>query len=160
MRIGSRAQKMPWPRVLFKQVPFFARRVCITLAIFFHLCMFPTRKPSDSTCSSNSLALVCLGAKCLQVSHPHDRSSCCSFNWPPVEQHAHIRTSALSAVGARADVYVGFNTDLDPDVDGDGDAFVDVHLHNVFHARADVDVDGEVDVEDSAHLYRCQCRCV
>ena len=90
MRIGSRAQKMPWPHVLFKQVPFFARRECILLAIFFHLCMFPTRKPSDSTCSSNSLALVCLGAKCLQVSHPHHRSSCCSFNWPPVEYHAHM----------------------------------------------------------------------
>ena len=73
---------------------------------------------------------------------------------------SHARTSALSAVGARADVYVGCNTDLDADVDGDGDAFVDVHLHNVFHARANVDVDGEVDVEDSAHLHWCQCRSV
>ena len=81
LRFGSRAQKIPRPYVLFKQVPFFARRVCITLAIFFHVCMLPTRKPSDPTCSSNSLALVCLGAKCLQVSHPHHLSSCSSFRF-------------------------------------------------------------------------------
>ena len=81
LRIGSRAQKMPRPYVLFEEVPSFARRVCITLAIFFHLCMFPTRKSSDSTCSSNSLALVRFRTKCLQVSHPHHRSSWWSFRF-------------------------------------------------------------------------------
>ena len=96
LRIGSRAQKMPWPYVLFKQVPFFARRVCITLAIFFHLCMFPTRKTSDSTRSSNSLALVCLGTKCLQVSHPHHLSSCSSFRFC-----AHLASCGTTCTHAR-----------------------------------------------------------
>ena len=125
LRFGSRAQKMPRPYVLFKQVPFFARRVCITLAIFFLCVCFPRAKrliqraprirwlscASERSVSKYLILIIGLrGALFASVR-----------TWPPVEQHAHIRTLALSAVGARADVNVGSNTDLDADADVDAD---------------------------------------